>query len=209
MKLTQNTGKTIGYALIAMFLLAIFALMGLDEKIIVKDDIEATLQNIATHKLDFWIGVIGYFIILILDIIVSLGLYAVLKPANKKFAQGTAILRLTYTFAALISLTGLTLYHPNFYTNGLLIAYFFFIMHLLFLGITILKAAYIPKFFGLLLVAAAPFYIILIYGDLLLSAKMLSLLSSIVMGPAVLAELSFGIWLIIRSNKILNNIKST
>ena len=209
MKLTHNTGKIVGGAVIAMFVLAIFTLMGLDAKIIVKGDTETTLQNIATFKLDFWIGVVGYFIILILDIIISLGLYVVLQPANKIFAQGTAVLRLTYTILALISLAGLTFYYPNFYTNGLLIAYFFFIMHLLFLGLTILKATYIPKFYGFLLVAAAPFYIILTYGDLFLSAKTLRLLSSIVMGPAVLAELLFGIWLIIRSNNIPDKIKNT
>ena len=82
-------------------------------------------------------------------------------------------------------------------------------MHLFFWGMTSLKAAYIPKFFGLLLVAAAPIYIILIYGELFLSAQTLSLLSSIVMGPAVLAELLFGIWLIIKSNKIPEIIKNT
>ena len=47
MKLTHNTGRIIGYSIIVMFLLGIFALMGLDEKIIVKGDTEATLQNIS------------------------------------------------------------------------------------------------------------------------------------------------------------------
>lgn len=209
MKLTQNTGKIVGGALIAMFVLAIFTLMGLDEKIIVKGDIEATLQNISTFKLDFWVGVIGYFVILILDVVISLGLYVILKPTNKKYARGTAVLRLAYTILAIISLIGLTLQNPVFYTNGLLFAYLFFIIHLFFLGLTILKSTYLPNFFGILLIVAAPCYVILTYGDLLLSAKAMNLLGSVLMVPAALAELLFGIWLIITSNKILNKLKNT
>ncbi len=209
MKLTNNTGRIAGYSLIVMFLLAIFSLMGLDEKVIVKGDTAATLHNITTYKFDFWVGVIGYFIILILDIIVSIAFYSILKSANRTFALITAILRLAYTAVAMISLTALAFYYSNVYVNGLLIAYFFFILHLFLLGITILKSKYIPKFFGILLVVSVPCYIILIYGELFLSADLLKILMSIVMGPAVLAEMLFAIWLIIKSKKIPDRIEST
>ena len=202
MKLTQNSGRIAGYSLIIMFLLAIFTLMGLDSRIIVKGDTAATLNNITTYKLDFWVGIIGYLIILILDVILSLAFYVIFKSANKTYSFITAVLRLAYTAVALVSLTALFFYYSNVYVNGLLIAYFFFILHLFFLGITSLKASYVPKFFGFLLVVSAPFYIIMIYGHLFLSADLFKLLNSIVMGPAILAELLLGIWLIVKSNKI-------
>jgi len=57
------------------------------------------------------------------------------------------------------------------------------------------------------LIASAPFYIIMIYGDLFLTANLFKLLNSIVMGPAVLAELSVAVWLIIKSKIFLLHLK--
>ncbi len=201
MKLTRNSGRITGISLLLMILVAIFSLMNLDSKIIVEGDTAGTLNNIATYKVDFWVGIIGYYIILFLDVVVSLGLYIVFKPADIKLSLITAVLRLVYTAVALVSLIFLTFHIPNIYVNGLLVAYIFFILHLFFLGITILKADYFPKFFGILLVVSAPCYIIMTYGHLFIPADVLKLLNSIVMGPAVLAELALGVWLIIKSKK--------
>jgi hypothetical protein len=131
----------------------------------------------------------------------------VLKPADKTFSLITAVSRLVYTAIALVCLIALALYYSEVYVNGLLVAYSFFILHLLFFGILILKSTYIPKFFGILLVAAAPFYILMIYGHLFISEELFNLLNSIVMVPAVLAELSIAFWLMVKSKKIPNLVK--
>ncbi len=185
-----------------MFILGVTTLMGLDSKIIVKGDTAATINNIATYKLDFWIGIVGYLIILVLDVIFSLAIYVIFQPVNKTYSSITAILRLAYTAVAFVCLIALAFYYSNIYVDGLLIAYSFFILHLFFLGMTILKTGYVPKFFGILLVAAAPMYIIMSYGHLFLPVDLLNLLNSIIMGPAILAELLFGIWLIVKSKII-------
>jgi len=202
MILTKNTGRFAGYSILLMFILGITTLMGLDSKIIVKGDTAATINNITTYKFDFWIGIIGYLLILILDVILSLALYVIFKSTNKSYSLITSILRLVYAAVALVCLIALAFYYSNFYVNGLLIAYFFFVLHLYFLGITILITSFIPKFFGILLVAAAPFYIIMIYGHLILPTEIFNLLNTIVMGPAILAELLLGIWLIVKSKII-------
>lgn len=191
-----------GISLLAMFLLAIFTLMGLDSKIIVSGDNAATLNNIAANKPTFIIGIAGYFIILILDVIVSLGLYVILKPAHKTYALITAGFRLIYTAIALVSLIALAFYHPEVYVNGLLVAYIFFILHLLSLGIVTIKSTYIPNFFGILMVVAAPFYILMTYGHLFIPDDLLDVLKGIVMIPAILAELSIAAWLLVKSRKI-------
>ncbi len=201
MKLTRNSGRITGISLLLMILVAIFSLMNLNSKIIVEGDTAATLNNIAMFKVDFWVGIIGYLAILFLDVVVSLGLYIVFKPANRKFSLVTAILRLVYTAIALVSLIFLAFHVPNIYVNGLLVAYIFFILHLFFLGITILKADFFPKIFGILLVVSVPCYIIMTYGYLFIPLKLLSLLTSIVMVPGILAELLLGVWLIIKSKK--------
>ena len=204
MNLTKNTGRFAGYSILLMFILGITTLMGLDSKIIVKGDTAATINNITTYKFDFWIGIIGYLIILILDVIFSLALYIILKSTNKSYSLITSVLRLVYTAVALVCLIALAFYYSNVYVNGLLIAYFFFVLHLFFLGITILITNFVPKFFGILLVAASPFYIIMIYGHLFLPTDLFDLLNTIVMGPAILAELLFGIWLLVKSKMIPN-----
>ena len=208
MKLNTKTGMVVGISLIAMFLLAIFTLMGLDSKIIVPGDPETTANNISAFRSTFYLGIGGYLIILFLDVIVSLGFYVILKPVNKTYALVAAIFRLVYTAIALISLTGLALYFSDFYVNGLLVAYSFFILHLLILGMLVLKSAYVPKFFGVLLVAAAPFYILMVYGDLFLPEDLYNTLNSIVMAPAVLAELSLAVWLSIKSKRIPDRVKA-
>jgi hypothetical protein len=202
MNLTKNTGRFAGYSILLMFILGITTLMGLDSKIIVKGDTAATINNITTYKFDFWIGIIGYLIILILDVIFSLAIYVIFKSTNKSYSLITSVLRLVYTAVALVCLIALAFYYSNVYVNGLLIAYFFFVLHLFFLGITILITNFVPKFFGILLVVASPFYIIMIYGHLFLPTELFNLLNTIVIGPAILAELLLGIWLIVKSKKI-------
>ncbi len=165
------------------------------------------MDNISALKSTFYLGIGGYLIILFLDVIVSLGLYVFLKPTNKTYSLFTVIFRLVYTTIALISLIGLALYFSDFYVNGLLVAYCFFILHLFFLGILILKSTYVPIILGVLLVAAAPFYIIMMYGHLFLPGDLYNTLNSIVMAPAVLAELSLAVWLLVKSKKIPNMVK--
>ena len=207
MKLNARTGMITGISLIIMFFLAIFTLMGLDAKIVVPGDPAATAENITAFPSTFYAGIGGYLIILFLDVLISLGLYALLKPAHRSYALAAAVFRLAYTAVALACVIGLILRHADFYVNGLLFAYAFFILHLLLLGIVCLKSAYVPNFFGILLVAAAPFYLLMVYGDLFLPADLYATLNSIVMGPAVLAEMALAVWLVVKSRKIPELVK--
>ncbi len=197
----------VGISLLTMFLLGIFTLMGLDSRVIVSGDPLATQENILNFRSTFILGVAGYFIILILDVIVSIGIYTILKTTNKTLALITSASRLIYTAIALISVMALCYYYSEFYIKGLLIAYIFFILHLLTLGILTLKSMYIPKILGILLVAAAPFYTLMTYGYLVLADDLSNLLNSIVMIPSILAEVALAFWLIIKSKRITELVK--
>jgi hypothetical protein len=60
------------------------------------------------------------------------------------------------------------------------------------------KSGYIPKILGVLLIIASFIYIIVFYADFLVPEALLLIL----MMPAVIAELSLGIWLLLKSTKI-------
>ena len=79
-----------------------------------------------------------------------------------------------------------------------LIGYIFFTAHLFVLDYSIFKSGYIPKILGVLLIIASFIYIIVFYADFLVPEALLLIL----MVPAVIAELSLGIWLLLKSTKI-------
>jgi hypothetical protein len=101
-----------------------------------------------------------------------------------------------------ISLFALVLLFPNEYGFGKLIAYIFFILHIFVLGYLVFKAEYIHKILGIFLMIASICYIILIYGDYILTKELLEVLFMIAIIPATFAELSLGIWLLIKRGKL-------
>jgi len=184
-----------GFGLILMFPLGIFG-MSLYQNLIVPGDAATTVNNIMANLLQFRMGIASWLIVLILDVVVALGLYVVLKPANKNLALLQMWLRLIYTAIAGISLLALVLLFINAYSYGQLIAYIFFISHLFVLGYLVFKSGYIPRIIGILLIIASFCYVILLYGDFLLTQNWPEAVILIAMPLAIIGELSIGIWLL-------------
>ena len=191
-----------GIGFIIMFLLALFADGFVLQNIVVPGDAVATSDNIKSDGFLFWMGIVGYIIILALDVVIALALYIILKPVNKVLSLFAAVLRMLYTAIMGISLFALVLLFSNEYVFGKLIAYIFFILHIFVLGYLAFKADYICKFLGIFLMIASFCYIILIYGDYFLTKGLLDILFMIAIIPATFAELSLGIWLLIKRAKL-------
>jgi len=94
------------------------------------------------------------------------------------------------------------LLYPNEYSYGKLIAYVFFIPHIFVLGYLVFKSGYIPRSLGVFLIIASFCYIITLYGNYLLPTVVYEALYPIAMLPATFAEISLGIWLLLKSAKI-------
>jgi hypothetical protein len=184
-----------GVGFLLMFLIA-FTGMPLYQNLIVQGDAATTVNNIMANLLQFRIGVASYLIVLILDVVVAVGLYLVLKQVNKNLALLQMWLRLIYTAIALISLLALVLLFINAYSYGQLIAYAFFIPHVFVLGYSVFKSGYIPRIIGILLIIASFCYVILLYGVFLLPQNWLEASSLIVILLAIIGELSIGIGLL-------------
>ena len=190
-----------GVGFIIMLPLGLFGIP-LYSNLIVPGDAATTTNNIMANLLLFRMGIASYLIVLILDVVVALLLYVVLKPVNKNLALLQMWLRLIYTAIAGISLFALVLLFINAYSYGILIAYIFFISHIFVLGYLVFKSGYIPRSLGVFLIIASFSYIILSYGDFLLPKEWYDALLMIAVLPATFAEISLGIWLLLKGAKI-------
>jgi hypothetical protein len=198
----QKAALIAGIGFIIMWILALFADGFVLQSLVVPGDAAATTDNIKGDMLLFGLGIAGYIIILVLDVIIALTLYVILKPVNKSLSSFAAVFRLLYTAIMGISLFALVLLFSNEYISGKLIAYVFFISHVFVLGYLVFKSGYIPRALGVFLIIASFCYIILLYGEYIFSKELFDVLVIIAILPATFAELSLGIWLLLKSGKL-------
>jgi len=198
----ERASRMVGLSWVLMFILAIpTVLFGL-EQLVVKGDPTASLENISGHELLLYLSIASYFVILSLDATIAIGLYSILKYTNKKIALLQSMLRLAFVLTTTISLIGLAFLQISFYSTGVLVGYLFLIPHLCLVGYLTIRSWYLSKALGVFMVLASFSYVITMFGVYFLSTSLYTTLYSIAMIPASLAEISLGIYLIIRARTI-------
>jgi len=133
----QKAAITTGISLLLMTILSIVIFSSLD----------ASTFSIA-----------GIAIIIILDVIVAITLYQVLKPVNNNLSKLTAVFRIVYAVIFTIALVKMP--DLNSFTYILERGLIVFGFHLLLLGLLIFKSVYIPKWLGALVAIAGIGYIV-------------------------------------------------
>ena len=196
----RNAAIVVGIALIAMFFLAFFVDDFVLANFIGPGDTATLASDIEANEMRFGIAVAGYLVILMLDAAIALALYVILKPANKKFASFTAILRSLYAAILVISVLALVFQFIDVYSYGTikLIGYAFFTAHIFVLGYAVFTSGYILKALGILLIIAGFCYPMLFYGRSVIPEALLV----IFVVPAAIAELFLGMWLLVKRNKL-------
>jgi hypothetical protein len=189
-----------GVSIIAMFILAIIVDDFILANFIGPGGTAALAKDIGAAQARFGLAVAGYLLILLLDVVIALALYVILKPVGRKLASLTSALRLTYAIILVIAVLALVLQFIDVYSYGTvkLIGYIFFTGHIFFLGYAVLKSEYIPNGLGVLLLIAFLSYIVLLYGKSLVPEALLP----IFVVPAAISELSLGIWLLWKRAKL-------
>jgi len=169
---------------------------------VVPGDTEALASDIEANARLFGFAIVGYLLVLVLDSIIGLALYAVLKPANKNLALLTAVFRLLYVCTLVIGLLCLVfkIIDVYGYASIKLFGYIFFALHIFVLGYSVFKSEYIPKSLGILLVVASFTYIVF-FVDYHLPKT----LEVIIMSTMAIAELSLSIWLMVKRNRLPEN----
>ncbi len=211
----RGSASIAGIGLLIMTFLAIFSGFFVFQKLIIQHDAAATVNNILSNNMLFRIGIIGYVIVIICDIIVAWALYVFLKQINKSLSLLAGWLRLVYAVIFGIALSNylnalnlisgadyLKILEPaqlhanvmislNAFDNGWSTGFIFFGLHLIMLGYLIFKSDYIPKYLGILLIIAGFSYFLESIGKILYPEVKLSI--SLITGWG---ELIFMFWLL-------------
>ena len=166
---------------------------------VVPGDTETLARDIKANGRLFGFAVVGYLIVLILDAIIGLALYVVLKPAHKQLALLTGGFRILYAGTLILALVALVFQIIDVYGYAWIkvIGYIFFALHILLLGYTIIRSGYIPKSLGVLLIIAAFTYAVF-FVDLGLPEMIMTTIMLIM----AIAELALSIWLIVKRNTL-------
>lgn len=144
---TSRAAMVVGIAFITSVFIVTLVDDFLLDNFVVPGDTAALARDIEADGRLFGFAVVGYLLVLVLDSIIGLALYVVLKPANKNLALLTAVLRLLYACILISGLFALAFQIINVYdyANLKLIGYMFFALHIFVLGYSVFKSGYIPK----------------------------------------------------------------
>ena len=167
----------------------------------------------------FRLGIVSDSFVFLIEIVLTVLLYVLLKPVNKTLSLVAAFSRLAMTiiqginllnhFFVLALLSGagyLTVFTPdqlhalvmlflNAHATVVLIWGLFFGLHLFVLGYLVYKSGYIPGILGILLIIASLSYLIQSFGNILLP-RYKEIFATV--GFLSIIEIAFPLWLLIK-----------
>lgn len=189
---TLNTMKLTGFLYLLVIICAGFSQGYVRGTLLVPGDAIATAKNILANEGLFRSGLVMDLIAFLIDAVIAVLLYQILKPFGRTLAMVSAALRLLAHpaigtlnllnhYLALHVLSGadylsafdaaqlqsLSLLFMDAHRHGYLIAGAFFGVHCFLLGIQIRRSNNIAHTFGLLMILAAFGYLLETFGDFL------------------------------------------
>ncbi|MDO6438570.1 DUF4386 domain-containing protein [Cyclobacterium sp. 1_MG-2023] len=219
--------------LTGIFYLLVIILAGFSQgyvrgMIFIPDDPLATLTNINSTEGLFRLGLVSDLLAFMIDAVISILLYQLLKPVNPTLAAIASVFRLL-AHPAIASLNLLNHYMAlyaadasgpmsalgteqqevwamlfmNAHNAGYLLAGAFFGIHCLLLGILLYRSPLFPKVFGILMVIAAGGYLIETFGNFIFPGNQL-VLATIVGFSAAIGEVSFTLYLLFKGSRKTN-----
>lgn len=215
----------IGY--VALFVLAIFANFFVREGLIVAGDATQTAANIAASEPLFRAGLVSFMAIFLIDVAVAWALYVLFRTVSRDLSLVTAWFRLVYTvllgvaaifFLQALQLLGgsgfLDVFTPEQLNAQALVAFdtfnstwlvglLAFGVHLVLLGVLVVRSHTAPRVLGYLLAVAGVAYMADTIAHTMLAtyADYATAFTAIVAVPSVIAEGWFGLWLLIKGGK--------
>lgn len=216
---TKFTG--LFYMLIAI--IGGFSIGYMPNEIFVTGDGMATTQNIMNNMSLFRFGIAGDIFVLIFEVLLTVMLYKLFKSVNGTISMIATFARLAMSIIMGINLINylipLLILNKSGYLiemeandiNSMILMFMeahkfgeyiwqlFFGLHLIALGYLILKSNYFPKFLGILMMIGSIGYA----GDslvrmLLINNSIISYLTTTLLVFAVIGELAFALWLLIK-----------
>ncbi|MEZ4973962.1 MAG: DUF4386 domain-containing protein [Cyclobacteriaceae bacterium] len=217
--------RLIGLLYMAVIVFAGFSQGYVRANLVVPGDALTTATNILSNIELFRFGLAADLIAFILDAIISVLLYQMLKPFGKTLAMISSGLRLLahpaigalnllnhYMAYHVLSgadfltvfdsaqLESLSLLFMDAHRYGYLIAGGLFGVHCFFLGLLLIRSKMIPGFFGFMMMVAAGGYLMETFGDFLFPGNE-EWLAWVVGLSAALGEVELALYLLIKGTK--------
>ncbi len=210
----------IGLLYLTLAVLGMFAVLVM-ENLVVPGDPAATVQEIDAATVLFGASLVAWLAIVLVDAALAVMLYRLLAPAGRLHASVAAALRLLYAavVGALLVLpydvhrlltdpdraagrSGRELQlmvwdRMTTFGTGFDLALVVFGSHLLALGSLLYRSRYVPRAFGVLLVAAGVGYVV-DSTTALLGSGLPVVASGVLLTPAVVGEIGLAVWLVVR-----------
>lgn len=219
--MNKNTVRFTGFLYLLVIICAGFSQGYVRGSLVVPGDAVTTAANILASEKLFRTGLVTDLIAFLIDAVISVLLYQMLKPFGKTLAMVASALRLLAHpaigalnllnhYLALQVLSGtdflgafdvaqlesLSLLFMEAHRYGYLIAGAFFGVHLFLLGLLIFRSKMFPKIFGLLIILAAAGYLMETFGDFLFPGNE-SWLALVVGFSAALGEVGLTFYMLI------------
>jgi hypothetical protein len=218
----KKTARIAGFLYLILAPFTAFPLFYVGSTLVVPGDAAATASNIMASEGLFRAGIASESIVFLIEVVLIVLLYVLLKPVNKTLSLVAASARLAMAaiqgvnllnhFAVLLLLGGadyLTVFRPdqlnalallflNAHEYGGLIWGTFLGLHLIFLGYLVYRSGYIPRIVGVLLVLASLCYLVQSFGTILLP-KYEAVFASV--GLLATVETAFPLWLLLKGVK--------
>lgn len=217
-----HKARLTGILYLLVIILAGFSQGYVRATIFIPDDSQATLTNIISSEKLFRFGLVSDLLAFMLDVVISVLLYQLLKTVNKTLAAIASAFRLlahpaiaslnllnhymalqTASKGGFMSGLGIeqqeawTMLFMNAHNVGYLLAGAFFGIHCALLGILLYRFALFPKVLGILMVVAAGGYLLETFGNLMFPGHEL-VLATIVGFSAAIGEVSLTLYLLVK-----------
>ena len=215
----QRTARLVGLLILLIAVCSPFSMIYVPATLIVPGDAATTAHNIMASEGLFRLGMASDAVVVLLEIVVVILLYRLLKPVSTTLSLVAACSRLAMTviqginllaaFLVLLLLSGaayLTVFTPdqvdalgllvlNAHAEVVLIWGLFFGLHLLVLGHVVYRSGYVPRLVGVLLILAGVCYLTQSFGTILVPAYS-GLFTSV--GLLSVVEIALPVWLLIK-----------
>lgn len=221
MNAVKKTARMTGILYLIIFFANFFVFIFVSGSLNAPGDATATANNILASESLYRSGIVSYLIVFLSEIGATILLYKLLNPVNKTLsmmmmatrlmqAAVHAVNLLNFVFPLILlngsdylnvftidQLHALVLLFTDAHYYGVLISEAFFSVSLFLLGYLVYKSDLFPGILGILLAIAGAFYVLDSFGIFLMPQHK-ALIANIMVAPAIIGELSFTLWLLVK-----------
>jgi hypothetical protein len=209
-----------GLSLIAMAVIAGFAYGFVYNLIYEAGDPVSSRQALSDNFDLYSYGIIAWVSIIILDVLASIGIYALYSSTQKRLTFFTSLLRIVYTLFLILATYQLAmplidnneiingLYYMESFTEIWTYGLIIFGLHLIFLSRICTQSNFTPNIISVLLLIGGLSYVVVesLKSFCPTLYSLTATLESVLIFPMAISELAFSIWLIFRYLNIRHHI---